>query len=143
MPGLLQRRLAGFRFEAVPPDLPEKLPRMDIAAFVGFAAAGPMQTPVVIEDIAHFLAIFGEDVPLAWDGTNHRTVWAQLGPAVRAFFQNGGRRCWVIRVAGKHETNRFPLPGMVEVTASELRPAYARARSPGSWFDQFECATAL
>ena len=36
------RRLPGFRFETQAPPLPEVLPRMDIAVFVGFAAAGPL-----------------------------------------------------------------------------------------------------
>ena len=49
-----QRRPAGFRFEAQPPILPEALPRMDIAVFVGFASAGPLDLPVVVEDVTHF-----------------------------------------------------------------------------------------
>ena len=144
MPPVAQRRLAGFRFEAKIPELPEKLPRMDIAVFVGFASAGPLDLAVVMEDVAHFQQLFGDDLPLAWDVKNGRTVHAHLSPAVRAFFRNGGRRCWVIRVAGEPETNFFPLPGMLERTSDEkLSPAFARARSPGSWFDTFQCATAL
>jgi hypothetical protein len=145
MPALAQRRLAGFRFEAQPPELAEKLPRMDIAVFVGFTSAGPLDLPVVVEDVARFQQIFGDDLPLAWDARHGRTVYAQLGPAVRAFFRNGGRRCWVIRVAdpAKAETNFFSVPGLLEWTKpNELRPAFARARSPGSWFDSFQCATA-
>src|SRR5215472_11073438 len=141
---LAQRRLAGFRFEAKPPDLPEKLPRMDIAVFVGFAAAGPLDLPVVVEEVAHFQQIFGDDVPLARDTKHSRTVYAHLAPAVREFFRNGGRRCWVIRVAEKPETDFFPLPGILERVGDEkLGPAFACARSPGSWFDTFQCATAL
>src|SRR5882757_9618071 len=136
MPALAQRRLAGFRFKVQPPPLPEKLPRMDIAVLVGFAAGGPLDVPVVIEDADRFLKLFGDDLPLAWDATRGRMVYANLGPAVRAFFRNGGRRCWVIRVAGQPETNFFPLPGMLERDQDgELRPAFAHARSPGSWFD--------
>ena len=61
MPATFTRRLAGIRFFNRPPELPEKLPRMDIAAFVGFASAGPLQQPVVLEDTAQFAAIFGWD----------------------------------------------------------------------------------
>jgi hypothetical protein len=144
MPTLSPRRLAGFRFVAQPPALPEKLPRMDIAVFVGFASAGPLDYPVVIEDPAHFFDIFGDDVLLAWDASRSEAVHAYLAPAVRAFFRNGGRRCWVIRVAGeKAETDEFPIPGLAQVDDEGLSPAFLRGRSPGSWFDAFDCATAL
>src|ERR1043165_6243508 len=92
-------RLPGFRFETQSPPLDEVLPRMDIAVFVGFAAAGPLQTPVAIESEAQFAALFGEDVSLAWDVARGEQVNGYLGPAVRLFFRNGGRRCWIIRVA--------------------------------------------
>ena len=137
------RRLAGIRFVNQPPQLPEKLPRMDIAAFVGFAAAGPLQRPVVVEDAAQFTAIFGDDLPLAWDAKKGERTFACLAPAVRAFFRNGGRRCWVVRVADEPETDRFPLPGLARIQGPDLHSAFARARSPGSWFDPFRAATAL
>jgi hypothetical protein len=144
MPTAFTRRLAGIQFVNQPPQLQEKLPRMDIAAFVGFASAGPLHQPVVVEDAAQFTAIFGDDLPLAWDAQKGEQTFACLAPAMRAFFRNGGRRCWVIRVADEPETDFFPLPGMLERTSNgELRPAFARARSPGSWFDHFQCATAL
>ena len=61
MPALFTRRLAGIRFEDKTPEPPEKLPRMDIAVFAGFASAGPLHRPVAIEDAAHFSDVFGED----------------------------------------------------------------------------------
>lgn len=143
MPAPFTRRLAGIRFVTQPPQLPERLPRMDIAAFVGFASAGPMQRPVVVEDAAQFTAIFGDDLPLAWDPEKGAQTFAYLAPAVRAFFRNGGRRCWVIRVADQPETDLFPLPGLARIDGAKLHPAFARGRSPGSWFDAFRAATAL
>jgi hypothetical protein len=143
MPAPPTRRLAGIRFVTQPPQLPERLPRMDIAVFIGFASAGPVHRPVVVEDAAQFAAIFGDDLPLAWDAEKGTQSFACLAPAVRAFFRNGGRRCWVIRVAREPETNFFPLPGLARVDAGTLHPAFARARSPGSWFDAFRAATAL
>jgi len=141
---LSQRRLAGFRFDAQPPVLPEKLPRMDIAVFVGFASAGPLDRPVVIEDVAQFRDIFGDDVLLAWDAVRSESVQSYLAPAVRAFFRNGGRRCWVIRVAGQPaETDEFPIPGLAQVEGAQVSPVFLRGRSVGSWFDAFDCATAL
>ncbi len=141
------RRLPGFRFETQPPPLNETLPRMDVAIFVGFAASGPLHTPVPVEDATQFAAIFGADAPLAWDAERGERVYAQLGPAVRAFFRNGGRRCWVVRVAGTAKTNTFPIPGLVRVRFGSggvaLSPATAQARSPGSWPDGLQVGAAL
>src|SRR6266571_5979431 len=143
------RRLPGFRFEVQPPPLADVLPRMDVAVFVGFTAAGPLHTPVPVEDAAQFTAIFGEDVPLAWDRQRGETVYAYLAPAVRAFFRNGGRRCWVVRVAGDAQTNYFPIPGLAQVRLDdegkivEIRPAFAQARSEGSWSDSLRVSAAM
>lgn len=110
---------------------------MDVAAFVGFAASGPLHHPVLVEDVAHFQALFGEDLPLALDEARGEVVHAHLGPTVRAFFRNGGRRCWVVRVAsGSARYNRFPLPGLLRRgPEGQYAPAHARARSEGSWSD--------
>src|ERR1044072_3440569 len=104
------RRLPGFRFKTESPQLTESLPRMDVTVFVGFAASGPLHTPVAIEDAAQFAAVFGEDAPLVWDGKRGEQVYAYLAPTVRAVFNNGGRRCFVVRVAGRQaRSNLFPL----------------------------------
>jgi hypothetical protein len=138
------RRLPGFRFEPQPPPLADKLPRMDVAVFVGFAAAGPLHVPVVVEDAAQFEAIFGGDAPLAWDRARGEQVKAYLAPAVRAFFRNGGRRCWVVRVAGSAKANLFPVTGLARLQANRnLQPAYARARSKGSWSDSLQAGAVL
>jgi len=59
------RRLAGISFVNQPPQVAEKLPRMDTAVFVVFTSAGPLNEPVMLEDAAQFEAIFGDDLPLA------------------------------------------------------------------------------
>src|SRR5262245_41691699 len=92
-------RLPGFRFEAQSPPLDEVLPRMDVPAFIGFAASGPLHQPVPIEEPRQFAEIFGEDARLAWDTGGGEWAYAQLGGAIRAFFRNGGKRCWVVRAA--------------------------------------------
>lgn len=146
------RRLPGFRFEVETPPPGDVLPRMDIAVFVGFASAGPLHMPVVVEDEAEFQKIFGDDLPLAWDAQRGEQLCAHLGPSVRVFFRNGGCRCWIVRVAGdasestgvdRPETDFFPIPGLLELTGEGLRPAFARARSPGAWFDSFRVGAAL
>ena len=138
------RRLPGFRFEAQTPPLAEVLPRMDVAVFVGFAASGPLDRPVAVEDAAQFAAVFGEDAPLVWDRARGETVYAHLAPAVRSFFRNGGRRCWVVRVAGQARANYFPVSGLARLRANgQLAPALAQARSEGSWSDTLRADAAL
>ncbi len=145
------RRLPGFRFEVQAPTPTDILPRMDIPVFVGFAASGPLHVPVAVEDVNQFSAIFGDDALLAWDARRGERVDAYLAPAVRAFFRNGGRRCWIIRVADEStaKTNLFPLPGLVQIqfdsteTLVSTTPALARARSEGSWSDALRVGTSL
>lgn len=152
------RTLPGFRFETKAPPLVESLPRMDITVFVGFAASGPLQTPVALESEAQFESLFGQDAPLAWDVARGEQVYAYLAPAVRAFFRNGGQRCWVIRVARREgqqaddlnraRYNYFPIPGLARAEFRNdgipvLSPAFTRARSEGSWSDSLSVGSAL
>ena len=137
-------RLPGIQFDVVAPPAPEALVRMDIAVFVGFAASGPLHQPVMVEDIVHFEEVFGQDLVIADDAIANQPVYAYLPSAVRAFFRNGGRRCWIVRVAGAGATsNRFAIPGVFELHEQHLRQAYARARSQGSWSDSIAVGTAL
>jgi phage tail sheath protein FI len=64
--------------------------RTDIAAFVGIAERGPARRAVAIESWKQFTAIFGGLFEQGY-----------LGYVVKAFFENGGRRCWVVRVEGE------------------------------------------
>jgi hypothetical protein len=139
----VERRLPGLLFESRPPTLPDALPRMDVAVFVGFAASGPLHTPVVIDDVRQFANVFGDDPALGWDGERGQLVFGHLGPTVRLFFRNGGRRCWVVRVAGAARTNRFAIPGLARWRDDELVPAFATARAEGSWSDDLAVSAAL
>ena len=142
------RHLPGFRFEVQTPPPADVLPRMDVACFVGFAASGPLQRPVRVESAAQFEMIFGSDTPLAWNEARGEIASAYLAPAVRAFFRNGGRRAWIIRVASDAQIDHFPLTSLLQVTfddlgAAQIRPAYAPARSAGSWADVLHVCTSL
>lgn len=141
MEALTTRRLPGVYVRSETPPTPDALPRMDIAAFVGLASAGPLHTPVLVEEAAHFRDIFGADLPLAWDSEAGRTSTAHLGLAVEAFFRNGGTRCWVVRVADDPVANLFPIPTLLD--AETGRPAHARARCGGSWSDALHVGTVL
>ncbi|MGC2236376.1 MAG: hypothetical protein WA584_09455 [Pyrinomonadaceae bacterium] len=152
------RRLPGFRFEARAASRENILPRMDIALFVGFAASGPIGIPVVLDSAEQFNTIFGKSLPLVWNKEKGEMVYAYLAPTVRAFFRNGGKRCWVVRVArlkpgiGEAPLNRacynfFPLAGLADVHFHEketpdFMPAFARSRSKGSWSDDLQIGTA-
>jgi phage tail sheath protein FI len=62
--------------------------RTDIAGFVGIASRGPLHTPVPVQSWRQFQAYFGDFTGVGY-----------LAYAVRAFFENGGSKCWVVRVA--------------------------------------------
>lgn len=139
------RRLPGLRFELQAPPVADALPRMDVAAFAGFAASGPLHVPVAVEGVADFEAVFGAAPQLAWDAERGEPVHAHLESAVRAFFRNGGRRCWVVRVAGDGaRSNTFPVPGLLRCSeGGAVFAALARARSEGSWSDAAKVAASL
>ena len=141
MTSTLQRRLPGVRFDVPAPPLDEALPRMDIAFFVGFTASGPLDVPVAVESLAEFETVFGGEITLLAkpDGS---PLHGLLHPAMRQFFSHGGRRAWVLRVAGAHaQTTRFPLQQMLLLRRPDaaspwhVEPAWVAARCPGSWAD--------
>ncbi len=125
-------QLAGVRFQTVTAPEAPGLPRMDIAGFVGFAAQGPVHVPVMVEDVPRFREIFGADPALAWDEDAGRFSTAHLGPAVEAFFAQGGRRAWIVRVAAPDaRAAAFALPDLLG--NSDGLPARFLARAPGTW----------
>lgn len=159
-------RVPGVHFLPPPGAAASPLPRLDVAAFVGFAERGPLNLPVAIEDPGSFSAVFGGDLPVAVErgtrlegispppgpagraeqGANGRVVYAHLPRAVEAFFANGGLRCYVVRVAGREaRCARFRVPGMVALGGSTVpaRLAGVSASSPGRWAGGLRLATRL
>ncbi|HEX3527321.1 MAG TPA: phage tail sheath C-terminal domain-containing protein [Thermoanaerobaculia bacterium] len=140
----LARPLPGIRFEVQAPPAGDVLPRMDIPAFAGFAASGPIDQPVAVEDVAQFETIFGAALPLAREAGSSTPLEAYLAPAVRAFFRNGGRRCWIVRLARGAQANRFRIPELQRIAGDgSLADAFAIARSEGSWSDGLRVKTNL
>ncbi|HKP51323.1 MAG TPA: phage tail sheath C-terminal domain-containing protein [Chloroflexia bacterium] len=86
--------------------------RTDVAGFVGIAERGPINTPTPVQSWRQFQAYFGDF-----------TGQGFLAYNVRAFFENGGRRCWVVRVAS-------PDPAGGAASASTLLPGAAPPGSP-------------
>ena len=66
-----------------------------IAAFVGLAPGGPVNTPMRISNWTQFSKIFGD--PNEPDNGPFMEG-AYLAHSVYGFFQNGGALCWVVRV---------------------------------------------
>lgn len=135
----------GIYFETVHPAVQDTLPRMDIASFVGFASSGPLHTPVVVESAQQFREVFGADVSLAWDDVKNQVEQSYLGLAVESFFRNGGRRCWVVRVADEDmaQTASFVIPGLIRTNSKKVETANAEARSAGGWADSVSVSSVL
>lgn len=146
----LARPLPGITFDVPPAALDDPLPRMDVAVLVGFASSGPLDWPVLVESAAEFRATFGDDLPLAWDSQRDEMTYSLLGQSVAQFFANGGRRCWVIRVAGESASyNYFPVPGLLVARYDSdghlhsLAPAFVRSASRGSYADGWQLRAAI
>jgi phage tail sheath protein FI len=95
--------------------------RTDIAGFVGIASKGPINLAIPIESWKQFTTWFGGFCTAGF-----------LGYSVRAFFENGGRRCWVVRVASDD-----PISGAVWAShdlSDASGPVWkVRASSEGVW----------
>jgi hypothetical protein len=137
-------RLPGVYF--IPPVRPAglELPLLDVAAFVGFAERGPLHLPVPVDDLSTYRAVFGGELPLAWE-PGGQLVYANLPRAVAGFFANGGRRCYVVRVAGGGAAcARLRVPGIVALSEkSDPKLAALRASSVGRWAARLRLGTRL
>ncbi|GLQ89912.1 phage tail sheath family protein [Dyella flagellata] len=92
--------------------------RTDIAGFVGMAARGPLHTPLPVQSWRQFQAYFGDCIGGGY-----------LAYAVRAFFENGGRRAWIVRIAADAASSAgLDLADAAAVTAWRIQ-----AISPGVW----------
>lgn len=137
------RPLPGITFRAEPPAV-VSLPRMDVAGFVGFAKKGPVNIPVPVEDYPRFENIFGGNYRLAWDDELSDWQTACLAPAVKDFFAQGGRRCWIVRVADEPVVNQFHIAGLLQTTITgEYSGVLAEARSGGSWSDDMRLGASI
>ena len=87
--------------EISPMDRPIDVPLDSTAAFVGRALRGPLNIPVLTESFKAFERRFG--------GTWQRS---SLGPAVQQFFDHGGRKLYVVRVANGARGAMICLPAV-------------------------------
>jgi phage tail sheath protein FI len=91
--------------------------RSDIPALVGIARRGPLQRPVPVDSWKQFVAYFGDVTGAGY-----------LAYSVRAFFENGGRRCWVVRVASEAAAT-----AALELAAGPVPVWRIAATSQGVW----------
>ena len=77
-----------------------------MAAFVGFAPAGPVNKPTLITNWSQYVGLFGQS-----NGNGRRDPPSRartLSHAVYGYFLNGGGRCWITRVGTKVPTLAVP-----------------------------------
>ncbi len=112
------------RVDASPPTITAI--RTDIAGFVGIAVRGPVDTAIPVESFRQFQAQFGTFAGVGF-----------LAYTVRAFFENGGRRCWIVRVAsGDPVGGAAPAAAVVRSATTPPRDILSiSASSPGVWGD--------
>lgn len=89
------------------------LPRSDITGFAGITMRGPLYEPVRVESWKQFVSSFGDFIPQGY-----------LAYSVYGFFANGGRTCWISRVANR------PAASSAKKEFGEVGVV---ARSPGVW----------
>lgn len=86
--------------------------RTDIAAFIGYAERGPLppaSVPLDFQPETVALKIAGWQAYQAVFGSFHSNGYLPF--AVRAFFENGGRECYVVRVAAVGAERPEDRPG--------------------------------
>lgn len=81
------------------------IPLLDIsrAAFVGQAAAGPLDQPVLVSSYIEFTGIFG--------ASTAGLANPYLAPSVAAYFANGSSLLWIVRTAGADDASLIGTDG--------------------------------
>src|SRR5688500_4039302 len=99
-----------------------------IAAFVGLAPGGPVNTPMRISNWTQFAKLFGD--PNEPDNGPFMEG-AYLAHSGYGFFQNGGGLCWVVRVGAGDGGVKVEISG--EPSAVEgAEPTYSPVVGAGS-----------
>jgi phage tail sheath protein FI len=91
-----------------------------VAAFIGLAPGGPVNTPMRIANWSQFARLFGD--PSNPDAGPFMSG-AYLAHSVYGFFQNGGTLCWVIRIGANGDgppPARAALPAAADASLETL-----------------------
>ncbi len=96
-----------------------------VAAFIGLAERGPLNTPTLVSNWTQFTSTFGDFVPGGY-----------LAHAVYGYFMNGGGNCYVVRIGGAADNGSGPkqLPAAPQVELGNRYRAVAldSGAAPGS-----------
>ena len=95
-----------------------------IAAFVGLAPGGPVNTPMRISNWTQFAKIFGD--PNEPDNGPFMEG-AYLAHAVYGFFQNGGGLCWIVRVGRRRRRRARPQAALPAASDKAIEAFRAEA----------------
>ncbi|MCE3603673.1 phage tail sheath subtilisin-like domain-containing protein [Massilia sp. P8910] len=99
--------------------------RTDVAGFLGMAERGPLHAAVKLESVRQFHTSFGAPIERAC-----------LAYAVEGFFANGGRTCWVVRVADPLTAQPARLRVILAGASFVLE-----ALSAGAWGNEIQVET--
>jgi uncharacterized protein len=92
--------------------------RSDVAGFIGIAERGPIHVATKIESARQFSSTYGGTI-----------LQGYLAYAVNGFFDNGGRTCWVVRVADPASA----ACARVRVKVAAAAPIVLAAVNEGAW----------
>jgi phage tail sheath protein FI len=125
----MERLHPGVYIEEVPSGVrPIEGVSTSTAAFLGKAEAGPLDRAVLVTDFIEFQAQYG--------GFLNDSYLAQ---AALQFFNNGGRRLYVVRVAKGAATADVAI---ADRKATAARTLTVTAASPGKWGNEIEAVVA-
>lgn len=92
------------------------------AAFVGFAASGPANHPVLVTSWTQYVQTFGS---LDDSGVRNPHIdGAYLSHTVYGYFLNGGGRCYVTRIVNQQAREEKPTPLQLPSRASKAVPSF-------------------
>jgi phage tail sheath protein FI len=122
----------GLFFQEVSGEKPIEGVATSTAGFIGIASKGPVNEATLITSWNEFVSIFG-------------TFYANgyLAYAVRAFFENGGTRCYCVRVVHYNAGVKQSVASHNHLADNEASPAEVitvTAVSDGTWGDNIDVA---
>jgi uncharacterized protein len=125
---MYQNLAPGVYIQAANPQVRQLAPaRTDVAAFVGIADRGPVDTPTRVTSFAEFQQTFGSFLESGY-----------LAYSVNAFFENGGIAAWIVRatappsgttvtsISGQRLNFATPLPLLAGTVVALEQPAAAQ-----------------
>lgn len=103
-----------------------------IPAFLAIAEKGPLNQPVRINTFTSFCSLFGDRVPGSYSYDS-----------VKAFFDNGGRECVIVRIArteARGKTERAASAGILAKDRLGADTLTVMARNEGTWGNEISVA---